>query len=191
MKTIQQKIKEILDERGLNYKELTALVNSHIKGTKCSYQRIIRNLNNDSPKSEMKETLIKLIATGLDLTPEQLKKGTDIEESVKIYKYSENGPYLKFLDEKLRYYPEILEMNGETRTHIDQDPGNLNKEFTKFIFVYYGEIRVTILHENKDPEIVDIKREESFSFDSTIRHYFENRKNYKSFALVVHDPKRL
>jgi len=149
------------------------------------YLTLHRTING---KTKFRESTLHQVAGALGKTPKQLREGTDEQETTTRYDYNDKAyleietTNLKFLTGKL-----ILLAGGKTREEKDPPEKGI---FMKWLHGLQGEM-ACIVTSAQGPERHIIRKGESFYFNSTQPHYFENLTSKKAESILIQDPKYL
>ena len=138
------------------------------------------------------------IATGLDITLQELLKGTDFELSKIVSKiqrkergsftYNEKAVSKLYSFRDLPYQSAEIVISPKGRTDLEQDPNSeseTDKKYKKCIIVLKGTVTVRI---GKEKHV--LKKGDSTVFNSSNPHFFQNTTNRETSFLIIRSPKR-
>ncbi|MDP8212577.1 MAG: cupin domain-containing protein [Candidatus Zapsychrus exili] len=182
---LYEKINETLANRSLKIINLHRKIVDSFGSEAISHTTLYRALTG---KSSLRESSIFQIATALEIKTSELKKNTEVQDKFSIFEYNDNA-YLEISNDLLEFLPAKLVIKPLGRTEILQDPQEKG-EFYKWSFGLKGEIVCTIIFDDK-AEKHTIGKNDTFTFNSTNKHYYENTTNKTASAIVVQNPKYL
>jgi len=138
------------------------------------------------------------IATGLDITLQELLEGTEFELSKVVstiprkergsFTYNEKAISLLYSFRTLPYQASEVIIKPKGKTDLEQDPQTESEDqerYKKCIIVLKGSITVRV---GKEKHI--LKKGDSTVFDSDNPHFFQNTTNHETSFLVIRSPKR-
>jgi len=188
--TLHEKITHIRKTKKISRAALHRKIVEKYGKNAISY-RTIKRIEEGSTSGRVSST--HQICSGLDIRPQELFK--DIEIETKPLKKGQNyARYLGYPGVKIEILskPEedailllklTLEPNGQTKP--EQDPAREIK-YRKIIYVLSGKVKCLI----NNIEYI-LRKDESYTFDSTQEHYFINNSASKTRFLLIQNPKRL
>ncbi len=187
---IHEKIKVLIDQQNLNRAELHRKIKAEFGKKAITYLTLGRIL---SGERKVREASLAQIARALGISVHDIKKDTDRQENFIRHDYNKKT-YLEIdnlatnnLESNLLIGRLILLSKG--KTPVQQDPAQKGK-FVKYIHGLHGTIQV-IVNSREGLIKKDIKYGESFHFDSTQPHYFENNTKRKAACLLIQNPKSI
>jgi hypothetical protein len=180
---INEKIQELLKEKGWKlstlHKEIVELFEDHA----ITYLTLLRTIHG---QTKLRESTLFQIASALEKTPGEIRKGTELEEKFTHYGYNKKA-YLEIETTKLNFMTARLVMLPEAKTETERDPEERG-DFVKWIYGLQGELTCVVTGQNGQERHI-IKKNESFYFSSTQPHYFENHSGKKAVCLLIQNPK--
>lgn len=179
---LADKIDGLIKERGLNFTEFHRKLKELFKRKSVSYQTLFRSVKG---KTKMRVSTLFQIACGLGMTPSALKKDTEQEEKFIRHIYHKDAYFEETVD-KLPFLAGWLVLKPKAKTANEQSPIK-NTPSIKWLYGTQGQTTCFIETKNGLREQV-IKYGDSFNFDSTQPHHFENRTKRKSVCVVVQFP---
>lgn len=182
---IYEKIKGILKDREWSVVNLHDEIVNIFEENAVIYLTLHRTLNG---KTKFRESTLHQVAAALGKTPKELREGTEEQETSTRYDYNQRA-YLEIETTNLKFMTAKLTLMGGAKTTTEQDPAERG-EFVKWIHELQGEI-ICVVTTPQGPERHIIKKGESFYFNSTLPHHFENETRKKSECIIVQDPKYL
>jgi len=184
---LYEKIKKIREDLGLSIRDVCDRGVAIFGPEKAISYRTLQRIE----KGQLaKFSSVLKICCALGITLEELIKSTELEDRMVIrhnerldeYTYNDkvhasitSCPSRSFLALEL-----TLEPNG--KTPVEQSPEN--QSFEKWIYVIEGELTCVI-----GEEAFLLKKKDAVSFNSSIRHYFENTSSKKCVCAMVQNPK--
>ncbi len=184
---LYEKIKKIREDMGLTIQDVHQRGMTIFGSKKALSYRTLQRIE----KGQLsKFSSVLKICCALGVTLEELIKNTELEDRMVIrknerldeYTYNDkvfasvtSGPSRSFLAVELTLAP-----NGATM--VEQSPQH--QSFEKWIYVVEGELTCHIAEET-----FVLKKKDAVSFDSSIRHYFENHTQKKCVCTMVQNPK--
>ncbi|MBF0532903.1 MAG: cupin domain-containing protein [Candidatus Omnitrophica bacterium] len=187
---LRKKIMALLEQKG--YKKIATLHRELINlfdANAIPYRNLVRALQGETP---FKEMLLFQLGAVLGMSISDLRAETEEELSAQnktlgIYHYN-NKAYLEKLNDKIPFLPTRIVIKPGGRTSQEQDPKN-HAINLKWIYVIKGTVEL-VLEGGIQVERKILKSEESYGFDCTLLHHFENNSPKQTAKLlVVHYPK--
>ena len=180
---ISEKIKLLLKEKTWKLKDLHRKILDLFEDNSITYLTLLRTVHG---QTKVRESTLFQIATALEKTPDEIRKDTDEEEKFARYGYNKKA-YLEIESTSLSFLTAKLVLLPGAKTETEQDPVEMGN-FVKWIYGLQGEVACVVTTKNGE-EKHQIKRNESFYFNSTHPHYFENSTNKKAVAILIQNPK--
>lgn len=180
---IYEKINLLIEKNAFNLSALHRQIKELFEENAIAYLTLYRTVHG---LTKVRESTLFQIACALKTTPEEIKKNTDAEAKINRYDYNKKA-YLEVTDNSLDFLPARLVLLPGAKTQTEQDPiekGN----FVKWIFGLQGEMTCVVMTD-KGLEKQIIVKNQSFSFRSTLPHYFENNSIQKTVSLLIQYPK--
>lgn len=191
--TIGEKMKQLMDERGLTLLDLESRLKD-IFGKKAlrfaSLYRIEKGLRDPRVAS------LTQICLGLEVSLKDLKERTEEKkfslveiirrrDKVAKYVYSEDA-YLEILSgEEDTFFVGRLVLNPGGKTNLEQDPIELGM-FRKWIRCEKGKITIIVGQEKNI-----LGKNEVIRFKSTYPHSFENNTAQQASCIIIQNPKHI
>ncbi|MBF0511684.1 MAG: cupin domain-containing protein [Candidatus Omnitrophica bacterium] len=182
---IFEKIKGIIKEKGWTVVHLHNEIVSIFEENAVIYLTLHRTLNG---KTKFRESTLHQVAAALSTTPKKLREDTDEQETSTRYDYNQNA-FLEIETTNLKFLTAKLTLMGGAITTTEQDPIERG-EFMKWIHGLQGEM-VCVVATPQGPEQHTIKKGDSFYFNSTQPHHFENKTRKKAECILIQNPKYL
>lgn len=180
---IYEKIKLLVKEKPWTlrklHREIVELFDDHA----IAYLTLCRTVQG---VTKIRESTLFQIASALKIPPDEIKKDTEYEEKVSRYGYNKKA-YLEVEHNDLDFLTARLVLLPEAKTQMEQDPTDRGN-FVKWLYGLQGKMTCIVVI-GKEVEKHVIKKNESFSFNSTNPHYFENTSNKKAVCLLIQSPK--
>ena len=180
---VNEKIKLLLKERGWKLKDLHRRVLDLFEDNSITYLTLLRTVHG---QTKLRESTLFQIATALEKKPDEIRKDTDEEEKFARYGYNKKA-YLEIESTSLNFLTAKLVLLPAAKTETERDPIEMGN-FVKWIYGLQGEVTCVVTTERGEEKHI-IKRNESFYFNSTHPHYFENTTSKKAVALLIQNPK--
>ena len=180
---INEKIKLLLKEKTWKLKDLHRKILELFEDNSITYLTLLRTIHG---QTKLRESTLFQIATALEKTPDEIRKDTDEEEKFARYGYNKKA-YLEIESTPLSFLTAKLVLLPGAKTETERDPLEMGN-FVKWIYGLQGEVVCAVTTE-KGEEKHNIKKNESFYFNSTQPHYFQNNTNKKAVALLIQNPK--
>ena len=180
---IDEKIKILLKEKGWKIKALHREIVDLFEDNAVHYLTLYRIIGG---QASLRESTLFQIATALGTTPFEIRKDTEEEEEFTLLEYNKKA-WLEIENTNLEFLTGRLFLLPGARTEKEQDPVEKGS-FIKYIYGLRGEVTCVVTRDNRD-EKRHIKKNESFFFNSTHPHHFENNTSQKAVCLLIQNPK--
>ncbi|UCC95690.1 MAG: cupin domain-containing protein [Candidatus Omnitrophota bacterium] len=189
---LHQKITTLRKEKGLKIKDLHTKLKEIFADKALSYRTLLRI---EKGHTDGRASSLYQICVGLGITLEELKAGTEEENTVADYikrnkregRYTYNerayaeiltGPKRKFL---------VLELflGPKGKTSVEKDPEG-GEKFEKWIYVTKGKLTCVI----KGIKFI-LAKGDCICFDSRLAHSFENNSFRRTRCIIIQNPAHL
>ena len=180
---LNDKIHTLLKEKGWKLKNLHRSILELFEDNSITYLTLLRTIHG---QTKLRESTLFQIATALEKTPEDIRKDTDEEEKFIRYSYNKKA-YLEIESSNLDFLTARLILLPQAKTETEQDPEEKGK-FIKWIYGLQG-VLTCVVATAEGQEIHHVAKNESFSFNSSHPHHFENTTNKKAVGLLIQNPK--
>jgi len=191
-----EKIKNLMDQKGLSVVELHRQIRAQYGRKSISYLTLYRTVNG---LTKVRDSTLGQVAETLGIPVKEIKKGAGQEDNHIRYDYDDkkeiyfeaNDCDIMFAEnkKKMPFLAGRLVIRPKGKTTIEQDPPG-REPFFKWIYGLRGEV-TCVIETNQGWERKSVKCGECFAFNSTLRHYFENNKKFKVMCIVLQCPKYL
>ena len=186
---LHEKIAKIRKKKGLKISDLHRKLKSIFGNKALSYRTLLRL---EKGHADGRGTSLYQICMGLNITLEELKKGTDEDiffadympknRRQGKYVYSDKATAFILSGAKRNFLPLELVLEPGAKTKIEKDPDGEVK-FEKWVYVLQGELNCVV----KDKKII-LKKSDCVSFDSRLAHCFENTSSKKTSCIIIQNP---
>ncbi len=180
---IEDKIKTLLEEKGWKLTTLNKKIEELFEEHAIDYRTLLRTIHS---QTKLRESTLFQIATALGIAPEEIRKGTEEETKLTRFDYN-NKAYLETESNNLDFLVGRLVLLPQAKTETLQDPEGKGK-FIKYLFGLQGESTCVVTTE-KGVSKHKIRKNQTFFFQSTCPHHFENSADQKAVCLLIHNPK--
>lgn len=180
---IYEKIKLLLEKKGWKLTDLHKAIADLFEENSITYLTLLRTVHG---QTKLRESTLFQIASALGQTPTDIRKDTDEQEKFTHYGYNKKA-YLEIESSHLDFLTARLVLLPKAKTEIEQDPTEMGN-FVKWLYGLQGET-TCIVTDDTGTRRHTIKKNESFYFQSTYPHYFENSTDQKSVCLLIQNPK--
>jgi len=184
--TLGQHIRELIKQSSYKnlltfHKALVALAENDA----ISYSSL-HNVVNDTKRPE--EKTLYQIALVLKMKISDLRKGTASEPletgpSSGYFPYNESS-VLYNLYNNLPFLPQLIKIKGHGETSEEKNYVSDAKSF-KFFYICRGTVDLILKHEDTGIDRREFRKGDVFCFDSSVLHYFENRKPQYAEVLII------
>jgi len=189
---LHEKIRNTRKEKGLSMLDLRGRLRD-IFGAKALKYNTLARIERGETQPRMNS--LTQICVGLGITLKELKKGVEeeylfvdlIKKKQRSERYTHNIKAYSYILSSLkrRFLCVELVLSPEGRTAVDQDPIEHTK-FEKWVFCLRGEITCHIAQDDHT-----LRKGDCLSFESTIPHYFENKKDKTASCIIVQNPRHI
>lgn len=180
---LSEKLRILLDQHNINLQDLHKKIKEIFGNHSVAKTTLYRTLNG---LTNIRESSLMQIAQALNITVEEIKKDTEQQESYIRYDYNALA-YYETTNSKLPFMAGRLVILPKGKTAIEQMPAEKG-EFVRWIQGIKGTVSCIIMDKDKTIK-QDVKYGETFHFNSTIPHYFENTTKQKAICTLVEYPR--
>ena len=181
---------------GITMQELCKRIRSSYGNTSISLHTLSRLENGYGNAIKLK--WLSQIATGLNITLQELLEGTKFELSKIVSKirrkergsftYNEKAVSRLYSFRNIPYQSAEIIIKPKGKTDLEQDPTpklESDEKYKKCVIVLKGTVTVRVGEERHK-----LKKGDSTVFDSSNPHFFQNATNKETAFLVIRSPKR-